>query len=208
MTSDPRDTHDGRPIDPDLSAVQSAWSELEQCEPPELLDQAVLNAARRQIERSRRRRSMGWLGAFATAAVVVLTLAIVVRQDLPGPVLTPPETDGFRLDLDAAAPKGATGEAKIMHDEPAVPLEQAKRMSSAAPAASEAPRLLREERQAVSPETIETLEADAEEIPDPEAWIECLLKLHEAGRADELEAELAAFRRAWPDYPLPPELFD
>ena len=68
MNSHPHGTHGGRPIDPDLGAVQSAWSELEQCEPPDLLDQAVLNAARRQLERSRRRRSMGWLGAFATAA--------------------------------------------------------------------------------------------------------------------------------------------
>ena len=208
MNGDPRDTHGGRPIDPDLGAVQTAWSELEQCEPPELLDQAVLNAARRQLDHSRRRRSMGWLGAFATAAVVVLALAIVVRQDLPGPVLTPPETDGFRLDLDAAAPKDATGEAKIMHDESAALLEQAKRTSPAAPAASEAARLLREERQAGAPEPFETLEADAEEIPDPEAWIERLLSLRDAGRTAELEKELAAFRQTWPDYPLPPELLD
>jgi hypothetical protein len=208
MNSHPHGTHGGRPIDPDLGAVQSAWSELEQCEPPDLLDQAVLNAARRQLERSRRRRSMGWLGAFATAAVVVLALAIVVRQDLPGPAHTKPDTDGFRLDLDAAAPKDAREEPKALHDEPAAPLEQANRMSSSAPAASEAPRQLREGRQAGAPETFETLEADAEETPDPEAWIERLLKLREAGRSHEFEAELAAFRRAWPDYPLPPELFD
>ncbi len=155
MNSDPHDKHGGRPIRPGSRRRPAPpgliWSK---CEPPDLLDQAVLNAARRQLERSRRRRSMGWLGAFATAAVVVLALTIVVRQDLPGPVHTragdrwiPPgprrrRTEGSEQE-----------EPKIMQDEPAAPLEQAKRMSSAAPAASEAARLLREERQAGAPET-------------------------------------------------------
>ena len=41
-----------------------------------------------------------------------------------------------------------------------------------------------------------------------EAWIERILMLHEAQLYEQLETELAAFRQAYPDYPLPPPLQD
>ena len=40
----------------------------------------------------------------------------------------------------------------------------------------------------------------------PDDWIEDMLALQAAGRVAELEAELEAFRTAYPDHPLPPAL--
>jgi hypothetical protein len=57
------------------------------------------------------------------------------------------------------------------------------------------------------PRSLDAVEEDAAR-PDPEAWVERMLSLRAAGRLEELEVELAEFRRSWPDYPLPPELLD
>ena len=71
MTSDPRDQQSGPEFEQDLKAVRSAWSGLEQTDPPELLNQAVLNTARRELNTRRRSRPLRWLGGFATATVIV-----------------------------------------------------------------------------------------------------------------------------------------
>jgi hypothetical protein len=88
-----------------------------------------------------------------------------------------------------------------------------KQMDAAAPAAArEAPasRTLRAES-AVSkkePEfrdSAKSEEAASDLVPEPEAWIQRMLAMK--NRNDEsLAAELAAFRAAYPDYPLPPAL--
>ena len=48
----------------------------------------------------------------------------------------------------------------------------------------------------------------AEKAPDAEEWIQHMLELFESNQESELELELAAFRKAYPDYILPPELAD
>lgn len=174
MNNDPRDRQTDRARDPDLDSIRSAWRRLEQPEPPELLDRAVLNTARRELERLPKHRRLRWLGAFATAAVLVLALVVVIRQDPSGPAAPVPSGDGFRLERSAAAP---------VHDSPGA-------------AALQAEQLQMEARDEASP------------TPGPEEWIRQMLALRAAGRLQELEAELAAFRRAFPDYPLPDELAD
>jgi hypothetical protein len=42
--------------------------------------------------------------------------------------------------------------------------------------------------------------------PAPADWLERMLQLQQAGRLEELQAELEAFRKTYPGYPLPPEL--
>jgi hypothetical protein len=51
------------------------------------------------------------------------------------------------------------------------------------------------------------MEEDAAPLT-PELWVERLLQLQRSGRQQELEAELAAFRRTYPEYSLPQELLD
>jgi len=72
----------------DLESVRSALSGLESVEPPDLLDQAILNTARRELTASRP-RPMRWVGAFATAAVVILkrpisAVGMALNWMLPG----------------------------------------------------------------------------------------------------------------------------
>lgn len=206
MNSHSRDKPKHPEFDPELASVRSAWESLEQVEPPDLIDQAVLNTARRQVEHSPPRRSMRWLGAFASAAVVVLALAIVVRQDQQGPVPPVPDSDGFRIDRDTSATAKSKQELNLkMQDEPSEAQPEMRQISPAArAAASEAVPAQGQELQLRSRETMEEDTAR----PDPEAWVERMLSLRAAGRLAELEAELANFRRSWPDYPLPPELLD
>ena len=42
----------------------------------------------------------------------------------------------------------------------------------------------------------------------PEEWVQQMLELFESNQEAELELELAAFRKAYPEYVLPPELAD
>ena len=96
----------------DLESVHSALPGLKSVEPPDLLDQAVLNTARRELAASRRklmRWPMRWVGAFATAAVVVLALSIVVQQDPK----TPDPRSGNGIKLDAASPAAVDKEKAI-----------------------------------------------------------------------------------------------
>jgi hypothetical protein len=44
------------------------------------------------------------------------------------------------------------------------------------------------------------------ELADPEEWIQRLLLLRQSELYEKLEEELAAFRQAYPDHPLPREL--
>jgi len=193
--------------DPDLGkeaeALGAAWTKLEQAEPPDMLDQAILNAARRDLQQRTRRARRCWLGALATAAVVVLALAITVQQDQQGPVPPVSGTDGLRLEQ--SAPPSADTKAAT----PAVPTESSPariQEQSALPAPGAAPAASQRDTDAGQP-LAEGIEEEAA-LPEPEVWVERLLRLHRAGRQPELQAELAAFREAYPEYPLPPELLD
>lgn len=178
MTNDPGKTeHTERAPDElaaDLESVGAAWSALNREHPPELLDQAVLGAARRAAGAPGRRQPQPrfhrrrWLGGFATAAVIVLAVTLVIERGAEAPAPPPPRSDGYQLSRPDATAKGP-----------------ARRM--AAP-----------------------LESRAEEqvVPDPEAWIERLRQLKADGETAVFRAELAAFRAAYPDYALPPELLE
>ena len=184
----------------DLDIARSAWPHLEQVEPPELLDQAVLNAARRAAANPPRRRSVRWLGALATAAVVVLTLTLVVRQDPQGPAPPVPETDGFELELRAVAPEA-------VRESPSRYQEAAPRAASKAALPPRQDALAQDEAAAPVAAADAVGEEDAA-VLGPEAWVEHMLNLRDAGHSDQLNQELAAFRKTYPDFVLPPELLE
>jgi hypothetical protein len=190
--------------DPDLEVVEAAWRRHSAEEPPQLLDQAVLNRARRDLEKPRPRR-LRWIGQFATAGVAVIALSVWLLQD-PGP-------------------KAPVGDAPVRIEpaaEPAPPPppeRQERRFTPASERASDAPlaetrgKMSATRAQAARPAPAESVdEAYTEEAADaaaertPKAWIEHMLALQTAGRETELRAELDAFRAAYPDYPLPPAL--
>jgi hypothetical protein len=179
MTSDPRDQQSGPEFEQDLKAVRSAWSGLEQTDPPELLNQAVLNTARRELNTRRRSRPLRWLGGFATATVIVLALTIVIQQDEQQTTPALKKTNGFKLDqTDPAAPPVTASDAAVM--------AVAEEMS----------------------DSLAESEKATDSIPEADAWIERLLLLRETHQDELLIQELTAFREAFPGYTLPPELQD
>ena len=230
MTTKPKADSENQAIEREMQSLRAAWAGRAQVEPPDLLDQAVLNAARRELASTTKHRPLKWLGAAATAVVVVLALAIVVQQQEQAPLPGLPESDGFRLQQSTTAP-AATDDALNSSSRPQAPAgaisqePEASRTTpqarAAAATAVSADRPDNEARPRTAPATEQTpqdrdatMEDSAEvlakgvEKTDPEAWIERLLLLRREGREDELRVELAAFRKAWPDHPLPSGLGD
>ena len=220
MTSDPRDQQSGPEFEQDLKAVRSAWSGLEQTDPPELLNQAVLNTARRELNTRRRSRPLRWLGGFATATVIVLALTIVIQQEEQQTTPSLKKTNGFKLDqTDPAASKSEVDRDDF---EETARREQADRQLSPMSSEETESRMKRSVAapsvpasdaavMAVAEEMSDSLaepEKAADRIPEADAWIERLLLLRETQQDEKLIQELAAFREAYPDYVLPPELHD
>jgi len=63
-----------------LDKLGRAYNSLPHDEPPELLDQAILNSARRAVEKKPHWMKFGWLHGLTTAAVFVLALSIILNQ--------------------------------------------------------------------------------------------------------------------------------
>lgn len=71
----------------DLDRLRSAYQRIEQDEPPELLDQAILNRAHRAVEKKPRWMKFGWLQGLTTTAVFVLAFSIFLHQPESTPIL-------------------------------------------------------------------------------------------------------------------------
>jgi hypothetical protein len=201
MTSDPRNQDTEKSLERDLEEIRTVLTGPDSLEPPDLLDQAVLNNARRELENSgkrlSRRFSLRWLGAFATASVIVLALGIIVQQEQ--------ETTQVTNGNDRVVPaREEAAESQLM-------LKSADRDES---------KMRRATPMAASPARADTfgvsekaddptgLEEAAVEVPAPEQWIILMLQLKSSNQEQRLIEELDAFKLSYPDYPLPPELED
>lgn len=225
----------------DLEQVGSAYRKLTDEEPPELLDQAVLNRARRAVQtRGSRPWNFGWPHALSTTALAVLGVALVVQ--LPDPeinepmrVMKAPSTrlhdaeskfEPVRLpaqqamkgvnipamvrDLSKPVPAGANRERTAEQSADETPGLQAFSASSrtetpVVPATAQAEEVLAapvaiEADDGVAAEPQDPAQRDAE---GPEQWIERIEALMENGRDQEARMEMEAFKKAWPDHPLP-----
>ncbi len=63
-----------------LGKVGQAYGQLPHEEPPELLDQAILNSAHRAVEKKPHWIKFGWLHGLTTTAVFVLALSLIFNQ--------------------------------------------------------------------------------------------------------------------------------
>jgi hypothetical protein len=104
----PEDNKPANKLDADLSSVEQVYRGSEPLEPPDMLDQAVLNKARLAAERRRSGWHFGgfrWVSAFATASVVVVSLALVMEQAVRppgGPQLNgtqPSRSESYEVDF-------------------------------------------------------------------------------------------------------------
>jgi hypothetical protein len=82
-------------LDKDLDQIKAEYQGLDSPEPPDLVDQAVLNRARRAVEERPAPRNLSnwyrnnWIPAVATTAVIVLALSIVIQQQPVAPPSMP-----------------------------------------------------------------------------------------------------------------------
>ncbi len=81
-------------LDESLDTLGRAYDRLPHDEPPELLDQAILNSARRAVEKKPHWLKFGWLQGLTTAAVFVLALSIIVNQREQVPLFESGGRDG------------------------------------------------------------------------------------------------------------------
>jgi hypothetical protein len=200
-------TNDRR-LSKDLEQLQSDWERMERAEPPGLLDQAVLNTARRDLESKKRRRPLRWLGGFATATVAVLAITVVWLPERPAD-LPPPDATGVPAPQDKAAALMQESAPEARDTAPRIDVQKTRRLNAAPAPAADAPALEMEARRGekgdfMASESDAVLEEEA--LLPPEAWIKQLLALKQEGRIEELEAGLRAFREAYPEHPLPGSL--
>jgi hypothetical protein len=73
------------PLDDDLVELGNAYGRLPHEEPPELLDQAVLNSAHRAVEKKPHWMKFSWLHGLTTTAVFLLALSLIfnIREPVP-----------------------------------------------------------------------------------------------------------------------------
>jgi type IV secretory pathway VirB10-like protein len=200
--------------DPKLS---QHYRSLEPLEPPAALDQKILAAAREAAESPHaplvapggRHR---WYYGLAAAAVLVFAVALTLHleRDRPDPEAGPP----LRMDRELRgqikqAPKAdaAPREAAPAPRTPAPTPRADEQRIRAGQAATE--RALRSEAQAAKQQAAASrLAGGSAAAPlaaapeNPDRWLERIAELRSRGRHADADRELAAFRKAYPNYAL------
>lgn len=74
---------DDKLLNDELEKLAQAYQQVPPEEPPELLDQAILNKARRAVEKRDYWLDFGWIKGLTTAAVVVLAVSVILTQRQP-----------------------------------------------------------------------------------------------------------------------------
>ncbi|MSQ99738.1 MAG: hypothetical protein EXR85_10665 [Xanthomonadales bacterium] len=189
----------------DVSVVQAIYSGLSTAEPPALLDQAVLNLARRESERTHERRinTRHWIAALSTTCVLALSLGLLMHRGESPPGSSGAESSKTKR-LQPAAAEQEHDELRAMHDQ-AAPLPEQSTVGAAAPMEAQ-PAAPAEPAAAGIMKS--KLAKSVDSTGDPDAWLQRILQLQQAGDAAQLATELQAFRAAYPDYPLPQALQD
>jgi len=233
MNSNHKNGDNNTSFEDDLGKVSQAYGQITPEEPPELLDQAILNSAHRAVEKQSHWMQFGWLHGLTTAAVVVLAISIVLRQSEPVPVyeddmissepmqLERQESlkkesgdqvdDLRRLRMSRTEPSDKDSEEKVMAAEE-IQFEAADVMANAPQAgaalkqASPAPATIAEP--AKSDFRAKAM-AETEAVFESEAEreLQAIIKLKEADD-ESWRKELELFQQRYPDFPLPEELKD
>ena len=159
------------------SGIRPHATQSDGLEPPAELDRLVLARAREAIAIRKPPalfRSARWAVPVSVAATVVLSVAVVLHMGL----LSPPAQ---------RQPAGATSvsDSALAKEEAASPA--AREMMAPAPSADAA----------------QARKAEAPANEEPAAWLKRIETLRAQGKTREAALELEAFRRAWPDFPIP-----
>jgi len=80
MNSNHKNGKDDRSLDHELDQLDQLYHSDESIEPPDLIDQTILNKARRAVEPKNSWLDFGWIHGVTTVALVVLTFSIFTTQ--------------------------------------------------------------------------------------------------------------------------------
>ena len=196
--------------DPKLS---QRYRELPREEPPRALDDAILAASRRAVQRRR------WYGPLAAAAVITLAVAVTlhVQNDRPSEEVdaVSPSMKVQETPPPAEAPKAARGAPQPFASGPRVDSASAPAAAAPAPAAPPAAQAesARNDVGAASSGMRESRDekrsrarmsrAAIEQTPEIE--LERIARLRAAGRHEEADKALAEFRKRYPDFRISEE---
>lgn len=245
---DPRektsDQNSAMNLEQEIQGIRDCLDDIDEHEPPAMLDQAVLNTARRELANGKR-RPIRWLGAFATATVLVLAVTLVVQQE---PAQVSPDA-GRDIDAEYSLKKESLPETRTRTEGDEISelkanenrRQRSNEASKATAAKLQTTSARSEEMQSapipapppepgkrdfddanrgeiVNDPVVELEEAMSQDAPrqddsevwqdEPRQWIDRMLTLKQDSELDKLQIELEAFRKAFPDYPLPAELVD
>ena len=219
-----------------LDKLSHEYGLLEQDEPPELLDQAILNSAHRAVEKKPHWMKFSWLHGLTTAAVFVLAFSIILnqREQVPDYETGMRNNEPVRLERQKVAKKQSSSQFEEQPKEPGSEMEVKSDyrtdMLQSRPAAAPAREFILEEelmdeadlmadspdasafskvaRPAVVGETAAG-EAKARVRADSELEqiLQAIIKLKQSGD-ESWKTELESFKESYPDYPLPEELTD
>ena len=105
---------DDKQLNDELKKLAQDYRQNSPEEPPELLDQAILNSAHRAVENKDHWLDFGWIHGLATAAVVVLALSIILTQRPPTGLEENglPPVDLMTSDRDQAAESEMSGKMR------------------------------------------------------------------------------------------------
>ena len=212
----------------DYLAGKSEISRLYRQAPAELpspeLDAQICAAARIGLTPRRPR----WMMPLSAAAVLMLSVGVLLRMQQEGVTPVPVEKTATQADPGGTVPSEPAPAAS--HIESPAPEMRSRESQGAvaepfpAPAAASAPAQRkaqpqsadealsapsRDETEALTPApaTGDAARAErSEQVREPEDWIELIRHLRAEGRDTEATAELRAFRERYPDYALPEDL--
>lgn len=190
--------------------VQKIYCEGSAEEPPVAIDRAILKAARESVAPATKPQIPWWLRfalplQLAFSVVLVAMLALTVdRNPQDAPALT-----------DSAEPRQGQGspanEAEARLSAPQASNAQARRVERKMEAAPVAPRVPGKVQgdsaeKALAGDIAAPAGVQSSEAASPSDWLAAIERLAAAGEKAAAGVELAAFRKAYPDYTVPERL--
>ena len=190
-------------------------------EPPMMLDQAVKNLARRELEKTPpvKKNPMFWVTGLSTASIALIALGISLVQN---PSSTDPADEmPYRQKSEMEAPKEdarkrnssrmvvapASIAAEVMESDLAAPVVESSLDKMAADGewhdssvASDSALVDVNRDTSLKTQANESL-LDAE--PNATVWLERIRQLYSDGLLEEAQHQLAGFESAYPEYSLP-----
>ncbi|MGB5487195.1 MAG: hypothetical protein WBN06_07385 [Lysobacterales bacterium] len=110
-------------LDDGLDKLSDAYGQLQHEEPPELLDQAILNSAHRAVKNRPHWMQFGWLHGLTTAAVFVLALSLIFNTREP----VPEYEHGIRLEEASGLQRekaAGTQSPDVQSDDPGIEMKE------------------------------------------------------------------------------------